>query len=129
MGGKATERSYAYQTSVATDCSSIPFRLAKSLTNEDALVSSGIRMTDGDGTVPLLSNGFMGIKGWKDPIYNPSNMTSIVREYQHLPEILGAGGTFTNRLRGGRTTADHVDILGNHDLIADLCLIVSGNEE
>lgn len=29
-------------------------------------------------------------------------MTSITREYQHLPELLGAGGTFTNRFRGGR---------------------------
>jgi len=126
--GKATERSYAYQYSPTGICN-IPFRIARTVSNLDASVSSGIRLTDGDGTVPLISNGFMGVKGWKDPIYNPSNITSITREYQHLPELLGAGGTFTNRFRGGRTTADHVDILGNHEFITDLLLIVSGHEE
>lgn len=67
--GKATERSYAYRTSEMIDCSSIPFRIAKALSNAEALVSSGVRMADGDGTVPLLSNGFMGVKGWKDVNY------------------------------------------------------------
>ena len=62
--GKATERSYVYTSS--EDCSAVPFRLARKLTNVPALVSAGIRMVDGDGTVPLISEGLMGVKGWKD---------------------------------------------------------------
>merc|ERR1712137_820486 len=124
--GKATERSYAYKTATI-NCDSIPVRIAKHLSNAAALVSSGVRMADGDGTVPLLSAGFMSVKGWKDPLYNPSNITCITREYKHEPESLAGGGLFSNRFRGGRTTADHVDIMGNHDLITDILLIVSGH--
>jgi phospholipid:diacylglycerol acyltransferase len=66
--GKATERSYAYKRDT-NNCQSIPFRIAKTLNNAATLVSSGVRMCDGDGTVPLLSSGFMGVKGWKDVCY------------------------------------------------------------
>lgn len=117
--GKATERSYLYRYEKER-CGSVPFHIAKNLTN------NGIRLGAGDGTVPLISLGFMGLKGWKDPVYNPSGMKSITKEYLHKPEILAAG-MFTDRFRGGIATADHVDIMGNHELVTDILLIASGH--
>ena len=62
--GKATERSYLYRS--AEGCDSLPLRIAKNVSLESSLITSGVRMADGDGTVPLLSLGFMCVKGWKD---------------------------------------------------------------
>jgi len=60
-----------------------------------------------DGTVPLISLGYMCVKGWKDSLYNPAGIKVITREYYHE-----TASSFD--LRGGSKTADHVDILGNY---------------
>jgi phospholipid:diacylglycerol acyltransferase len=89
-------------------------------------VRYGVEVADGDGTVPLMSLGYMCVKGWNDvrrilwivatfthcisqSAYNPARTEVITREYPHtLPQLLA-----TNRgvsigdvmLRGGISTA------------------------
>lgn len=36
------------------------------------MVKSGVLTTDGDGTVPLISLGYMCVKGWKEKRFNPA---------------------------------------------------------
>jgi phospholipid:diacylglycerol acyltransferase len=50
---------------------------------------------DGDGTVPLLSLGFMCSNAWKNQIYNPFNVKIHHKEYKHLPSSI------IEDLRGG----------------------------
>ncbi|KAK9767873.1 phospholipid:diacylglycerol acyltransferase [Basidiobolus ranarum] len=87
----------------------------------DYNISSGIVESDGDGTVPLISLGYMCSSGWKKPLYNPSGIKIVTREFEH--ELTKFD------LRGGVKTADHVDILGNYALTEDLLRIVSGKDE
>ncbi|EMR08452.2 hypothetical protein PNEG_03282 [Pneumocystis murina B123] len=79
----------------------------------------GVVMGEGDGTVNILSTGFMCVKGWKQRRYNPANISVIVHEMLHQPDRHG--------LRGGSKTADHVDILGRSELNELILRIVSGN--
>ncbi|ORX54072.1 LACT-domain-containing protein [Hesseltinella vesiculosa] len=87
-------------------------------------IETGIRTTDGDNTVPVLSSGYMCTPsgGWTkhSELYNPSGVNVVTREYKNVP----AGSV---SIRGGPLTSDHVDILGNHDLLTDLLQIVSGH--
>jgi len=83
-------------------------------------IENGIQFDNGDGTVPVVSAGYMCEGGWKMKRYNPSNIPITTREYSHNPYLMW--------VRGGPETADHVDILGNHDLLKDILFIVSGNE-
>ncbi|CAG8551577.1 2759_t:CDS:10 [Funneliformis caledonium] len=85
----------------------------------DPKIKSGVHNGEGDGTVPLLSLGYMCTKGWKNPLYNPAKIKIITREFQH--EV---GPAFD--LRGGAKTSDHVDILGNYELTRDTLKIASG---
>ncbi|KAG4304585.1 hypothetical protein PORY_001978 [Pneumocystis oryctolagi] len=77
---------------------------------------TGVVMGEGDGTVNILSTGFMCVKGWKQRrCNNPANISIIVHEMLHQPDRLG--------LRGGSKTADHELILrivsGNADTILE----------
>ncbi|PKI82533.1 hypothetical protein MVES_003485 [Malassezia vespertilionis] len=73
--------------------------------NGEPVVNSGCRMGEGDGTVALLSLGAMCVEGWKRKRYNPAGIEIITHEVKHEPDVLD--------IRGGPSTADHVDILGN----------------
>ncbi len=94
----------------------------------DGRISHGVTATNGDATVPLISLGFMCAKGWKHPRFNPSNLTTIAREYFDD----GSGGlanahsgiNFLRRV----TSSDHVDIMGNTAMIEDLLRILSGGK-
>ena len=68
--------------------------------------------------MPLLSLGYMCVKGWKNPLYNPAGIKVITREFQHQigPAL---------DLRGGEKTADHVDILGNYELTVKIFSFMS----
>ncbi|CAG8461691.1 6729_t:CDS:2 [Paraglomus occultum] len=81
-------------------------------------LKSGVHNGEGDGTVPLISLGYMCVKGWKDSLYNPAGIKVITREYYHE--------TATFDLRGGSKTADHVDILGNYAVTEDVLKVASG---
>ena len=65
---KATERSYFYKQNKECD-EEIPFTLNKHLTDDQSNIYHGVHVSDGDGTVPLLSLGFMSVKGWKSVLF------------------------------------------------------------
>ena len=79
----------------------------------------GVLTGDGDGTVPLVSLGYLCVKGWRDERLNlnPGRAPVVVREFSHAE----ASG-----FRGGGKAADHVDILGNHEVISDILAIATG---
>jgi phospholipid:diacylglycerol acyltransferase len=125
--GKPVERAYAYhpnsmekeeQVYNKNGDSIVPYML-DTTQNDPPWISLGIRYVDGDGTVPLISLGFMCAKGWRKKKYNPSQMEIRIREYRHnpLPLIYDP--------RGGPSTSDHVDIMGNHEMITDILNIVA----
>ena len=76
-------------------------------------------MGEGDGTVNLLSTGYMCNKGWKIKRYNPASIPIVAYEMPHEPDRFNP--------RGGPNTADHVDILGRSSL-NDLILRVAGGK-
>lgn len=82
-------------------------------------IKNGVKLTDGDGTVTTISSGYMGLRGWKRKDLNPSQIKCVVREYNHE-------ATLMKGIRGGPKTSDHVDILGNHCLTADILRICCG---
>jgi len=76
-------------------------------------------MGEGDGTVNLLSSGYMCNRGWRMSRYNPAKIPITVAEMQHEPDRFSP--------RGGPNTGDHVDILGRSSL-NDLILRVAGGK-
>ncbi|KAH8090034.1 O-acyltransferase [Aureococcus anophagefferens] len=89
---------------------------------------SGVESGDGDGTVPLASLGYPCYGLWRDaalaPIYNPSNVRTVVREYPH------DACPIWQDPRGGTKTSRHVEILGNYDdVIRDILDVATGHED
>jgi phospholipid:diacylglycerol acyltransferase len=73
---------------------------------------------EGDGTVNLLSTGYMCAQGWKKiKRYNPAGVKVTTYEMPHEPDRFSP--------RGGPNTGDHVDILGRSSL-NDLILRIAG---
>lgn len=75
---------------------------------------------DGDGSVPVISAGFMCARGWRGKTrFNPSGIRTYLREYRHkVPTSLLEG-------RGLESSA-HVDIMGNVALIEDILRVAAG---
>lgn len=109
--------------------------------NPDEDVTAGVQDADGDGTVTLLSLGYMSSHGWRwpsneqpplnftdsrllkkfhGPLFNPGRVKVVTREYKHQPSSV------VSDIRGGPRTADHIDLLGNHELIEDVLRIAAG---
>jgi phospholipid:diacylglycerol acyltransferase len=132
--GKPTERGFYYTNSSqrvsqsaklpnGQDGPSIPYQIDTSKNFPEVNLNGGVQEGDGDGTVPLISMGYMCYDGWRNyPGLNPSRMRTVVREYPHNPVSLVLNP------RGVPTTADHVDIMGNFEMIADVLEIISGGE-
>ncbi|TDH66019.1 hypothetical protein CCR75_007525 [Bremia lactucae] len=121
--GKPVERGYTYGAN-PMDKNNVTVngqRVAPFLFNTDVddlpYVKGGIRYSDGDGTVPLISLGLMCASGWRTDKFNPGHADVRVREYRHNPVSM------LYDARGGPETADHVDIMGNHALIRDVLLV------
>ncbi|CAH7668547.1 Lecithin:cholesterol acyltransferase-domain-containing protein [Phakopsora pachyrhizi] len=91
------------------------------LEDERPMVKSGVTFGDGDGTVSVLSLGSMCYDGWKRDIYNPSQIPVVTHEIEHKPQGFD--------LRGGSTTADHIDILGSAELNEAIINIATGRED
>jgi len=90
----------------------------------DGVYSSGVAKTDGDGTVPLASLGYMCAHGWRDfPALNPAKIPTVVKEVKHEP------CSMLEDPRGGPKTAKHVEIIGNSEVITDILHIVSGSND
>lgn len=95
-------------------------RIDGTFNDENAIptVNSGVRMGEGDGTVPLLSLGAMCVHGWHMERYNPARIKVVTHEVMHNPEAYD--------LRGGVSSGDHIDILGSHDLNEAVVRIATG---
>lgn len=120
--GIPTERSYVYKLSPSADTCLIPFRIDTSADGGQAesCLKGGVYVTEGDETVPSLSAGFMCAKGWRGKTrFNPSGMSTYIREYLHAPPA--------NILEGrGTQSGSHVDIMGNFALIEDIIRVAAG---
>lgn len=99
-----------------------PFVIDTSIQDPERKVQRGIRFADGDGSVPLLSLGYLCADAWKrdDSGLNPSRSEVITREYPHRPEFL-----VDDPMRSGPYSADHVDVLGNLDMTEDFLRLVT----
>ena len=102
-----------------------PFVLDTSVNDPANKVIHGVKYTDGDGSVPLLSLGYMCADAWrrKETGLNPSGADVVVREYKHKQELM-----FDDPMRGGPYSGDHVDLMGNLDMMEDFLKVVSGFE-
>ncbi|XP_055824795.1 phospholipid:diacylglycerol acyltransferase 1-like [Solanum dulcamara] len=119
--GIPTERAYVYKLSPAGDCY-IPFQIDTSAEggSESPCLKGGVFHIDGDETVPILSAGYMCVKGWRGKTrFNPSGIRTFIREYNHAPPA--------NLLEGrGTQSGAHVDIMGNFALIEDIIRVAAG---
>ncbi|GMI83910.1 PHOSPHOLIPID:DIACYLGLYCEROL ACYLTRANSFERASE 1, phospholipid:diacylglycerol acyltransferase [Hibiscus trionum] len=119
--GLSTERGYIYKVASPSDCH-IPFQIDTSVDgdSEDSCLKDGVFSGDGDETVPVISAGFMGAKGWRGKTrFNPSGIHTYIREYNHAPPA--------NLLEGrGTQSGSHVDLLGNFALIEDVLRVAAG---
>jgi phospholipid:diacylglycerol acyltransferase len=108
-----------------TSFSDPPIVVDTSINDPDQAVKQGVRYVDGDGSVPLLSLGYLCTDAWKRPDsgLNPSNAAVITREYQHQTEFV-----VDDPMRGGPYSALHVDVLGNVDMMTDLLRIATDFE-
>jgi phospholipid:diacylglycerol acyltransferase len=130
--GLDTERAYYYRRSrieavvdrmdSGGNCTDPVLKLDASMENETQNVRHGVRYTNGDGSVPLISLGYMCADAWtrKDSGLNPSMTPVFTREYEHHPEF-----SVDDPMRAGPHSADHVDILGNDDMVEDFLRIVT----
>ncbi|KAI9301689.1 Lecithin:cholesterol acyltransferase-domain-containing protein [Cunninghamella echinulata] len=94
----------------------------------DKSVNDGIQYSDGDGTVPLLSLGYMcspknGAWTKYRDLYNPGHSPVTIKEYLHEPSDSKLN------IRGGGESSDHVDILGHVKMILDILQILSNKSE
>jgi phospholipid:diacylglycerol acyltransferase len=135
--GKPTERAYFYKHSsnplhpninltIDTAYTSTPDTNTNTNTSSSSpspsssasTVDHGIIFGPGDGTVNLLSTGYMCAHGWRHiKRYNPARVAIKTYEMPHEPDRFSP--------RGGPNTGDHVDILGRSSL-NDLILRVAG---
>ena len=100
----------------------VPFWIDPFANDVDRGIEGGMRVSDGDGTVNLLSLGYMCQQGWKAKgKRNPQGIKVLTREYDHQPS------NSIRDPRGGVSSGDHVDILGNAQLMEDILRIAAGH--
>ncbi|KAF3215952.1 hypothetical protein TWF191_009117 [Orbilia oligospora] len=115
--GKGTERSYYYAQNPVNE-SFIQTVIDHTVNIAEEETDHGVMTGEGDGTVPLLSMGFMCSKGWKMKRFNPARIPIKTFEMLHEPQ--------TFDMRGGPNTADHVDILGRQQLNELILRVAAG---
>ena len=90
---------------------------------ESARMDYGLSTVDGDGTVPLLSLGYLCKGLWREASEsNPGKVSTVVREY------IDMSSSMLSDTRGGPKSSKHVEMLGNHDVIRDVMHIVAGRD-
>ena len=87
--GKPTERSYFYRED-QDPFTSMNVTIDTGLTRGD--VNHGVIPGEGDGTVNLLSTGYMCAKGWRIKRYNPAGVKIKVYEMPHEPDRFSPRG-------------------------------------
>lgn len=116
--GKDSERGFVFKPT--TEHKSIQMMIDVDGLEQTVHLQKGCYRLDGDGTIPLLSLGFLGAGGWRALEHlNPARIRTVVKEYMH-----DIANIRLMDVRGGPRTGDHVDILGNHDLTFDFLRIV-----
>ena len=94
--GKPTERAYYYRDD-NDPFSSLNVTIDTGYT--DGEVDHGVVMGEGDGTVNLLSSGYMCSRGWKIKRYNPAGVKVTTYEMPHEPDRFSPrGGPNTGKL-------------------------------
>lgn len=114
--GKPTERAYYYRPPEFPSLSNLNVTIDTGLTQGE--IDHGVILGEGDGTVNLLSSGYMCNRAWKYKRYNPAGVKVTVVEMPHEPERFNP--------RGGPHTADHVDILGRQMLNELILRVAAG---
>ena len=127
--GKPTERAYFYKEAQPLSAASEESRtnitidtafIAGPPPDGTPVVDHGVIFGEGDGTVNLISTGYMCSKGWRNiKRYNPAGVKITTYEMPHEPDRFSP--------RGGPNTGDHVDILGRSSL-NDLILRVAAGK-
>lgn len=101
-----------------------PFVIDTDVNDESQGIEKGVRHSDGDGSVALLSLGYMCQK-WKEPRnkHNPHRVKVYTREKMHkgTAQIRDPG-------RGGPDSGEHCDILGNDGTLEDVVRIATDFE-
>ena len=87
--GKTTERSYFYREE-QDPTSSLNVTIDTALTRGE--VDHGVIPGEGDGTVSLLSSGYMCAKGWRIKRFNPAGVKIKVYEMPHEPDRFSPRG-------------------------------------
>lgn len=88
--GKPTERAYFYKDD--TDPLTSLNVTIDTLYSDLPEVDHGVVMGEGDGTVSLLSAGYMCAKGWKSKRYNPAGVQITTYEMPHEPDRFSPRG-------------------------------------
>lgn len=106
-----------------------PLVIDTSVNDPSLDLAMGVRTVHGDGTVPLLSLGYMCAKGWRSKRWNPHDIKVLIREFPHIKQSLLEDARYgIQETMRGPTSSDHVDIMGNHEMIKDLVLIASNQK-
>ena len=87
--GKSTERSYFYREE-QDSTSKLNVTIDTTFTRGE--VYHGVIPGEGDGTVSLLSTGYMCAKGWRIRRYNPAGVQVKVYEMPHEPDRFSPRG-------------------------------------
>lgn len=114
----------APRRSAPSPAEDVPERYLVLSTSDASSVVEG----DGDGTVPLLSLGYMCASGYGVAVRNPSRSRVRLKEYKH--EALSMRKAVldpVNALCGlaNEKDSDHITILGNREMIYDILDIVA----
>ena len=121
--GKSTERAYHYVH--RPDQSDRPFALEVGYHGPGA--ERGVTSVDGDGSIPLVSLGYMCASGWRHSSssrrLNPAGIKVKIREFSHRALPLHWGGG----IQDGPYSGDHVNIMGNHEMIETVLEAVTGH--
>eukprot|EP00835_Amoeboradix_gromovi_P005342 NODE_493_length_7764_cov_0.561644.p1 type:complete len:622 gc:universal NODE_493_length_7764_cov_0.561644:6152-4287(-) len=116
---RPTERKYFYKNAkqLNSNIDTIP-EIDVTYIHEPSNTRHGVQLGDGDGTVNAFSLSGACLEAWRHLKYNPSKIPIIVKEYKHEDTFNSLNPN--EILRGGKKTADHIDILGNQELIVDI---------
>ncbi|SCU91802.1 LAFA_0F05930g1_1 [Lachancea sp. 'fantastica'] len=107
--GNPTERAYVYKQD--HESSELNFTI-------DYEYHQPVTLTDGDGTVPLVTHAMCQKWAQGQSPYNPGNSSVKVVEIKHQPDRFD--------IRGGAKSAEHVDILGSAELNEYILKIAGG---
>lgn len=108
--GKPTERAYYYKEENS--------KISGLNVTIDAERKESVLMSDGDGTVSLLTHSMCHQWKMKGTAFNPGGASVTIVEIEHDPDSFD--------IRGGAKTAEHVDILGSAVLNEMLLKVASG---